>query len=195
MTAPSRASAPYKKTPFEWTSDLKLVEHRDPDGIDWEPAFDVDKLIGVVARVLALSLDVADVAEVEELGPLEAARSLVHAPPTWMTSYQPEWWQLIRLDGEVAGFVLPVTYDDRRGRLGTIFHMGVVPERRGRGLSRVLLRFTVDTLMSAGVERIFCDTAANNAPMIQAFMAEGWTRLADRDAPRPHHFVRDPNGR
>lgn len=191
MSAATVGGATYKKTPFEWTRNLSLVEHRDVDHVSFHCANDVDALIAVVARVFEVSLDVADVATVDELGPGEAARRLVHAPPTWQTSYESEWWQLVYVGDEVAGFVLPVTYDETNASVGTIFHMGVLPNYRGRGLSRVLLRCSVETLVGAGVERIFCDTAANNTPMIRAFEAERWTRLPDRDVPMPHHFVRD----
>jgi ribosomal protein S18 acetylase RimI-like enzyme len=172
---------------------MTLVDHRDDDHVSLQCANDVDILIAVVARVFEMTLDRADVAAVEELGSTEAARRLVHAPAAWKTSHESEWWQLVYVEDKVAGFVLPVTYDESHGSVGTIFHMGVLPDFRGRGLSRVLLRYTVHTLMRAGVERIFCDTAANNAPMIRAFEAEGWTRLADRDVPVPHHFMRVPD--
>jgi ribosomal protein S18 acetylase RimI-like enzyme len=183
--------ATYTKTPFEWTADLRLVDYRDSNEVGMRPASDTDVLIATVAGMFEGSLDAADVAAAEELGPTEAARRLVHAPATWHTSYQAEWWQLVFVEDAVAGFVLPVTYDESDGRVGTIFHMGVLANYRGRGLSRVLLRYTVRTLIDAGVERIFCDTAASNTPMIRAFENEKWTRLAEREVPMPHHFVRD----
>lgn len=194
MTDATNGDATYQKTPFEWTNTLTLVEYRDSDHVSLHSVSDVDALIAVVARVFEDTVDRADVATVEELGSTEAARRLVNAPPLWRTSYEPEWWQVLHVDDEVAGFILPVTYDESDGRIGTIFHVGVLPAYRGQGLSRVLLRHTVHTLMGAGVERIFCDTAANNTPMIRSFEAEGWTRLADRVVPMPHHFVRDRDG-
>lgn len=71
------------------------------------------------------------------------------------------------VDGQPAGFVLPVTYDGcSRDGLdeATIYHMGVAPAHRGTGLGRLLLRRTTRVLVDHGVWRIFCDTPANNAP-------------------------------
>jgi ribosomal protein S18 acetylase RimI-like enzyme len=88
---------------------------------------------------------------------------------------------LLRVRGEAAAFVLPVTYDNC-GRdawdEATIFHMGVLPGHRGRGLGRALLRQATRTLLAHGVWRISCDSAANNAPMIHLFESEQWLRPA-----------------
>jgi ribosomal protein S18 acetylase RimI-like enzyme len=93
---------------------------------------------------------------------------------------------VITLDGIDAGFVLPVIYDDcARDGLdeATIYHLGVAPEQRGRGLGRMLLRRATQTLLAHGVWRIFCDTGINNAPMIHLFQREGWSRLPARKKP------------
>ena len=63
----------------------------------------------------------------------------------------------------------------------TIFHMGVLPEYRGRGFGRALLRRA--TRVAHGVWRIYCDTAADNLPMIRLFASEGWQRLPPHERP------------
>ena len=88
--------------------------------------------------------------------------------------------------GSGAGFVLPVIYEGcaRDGRdEATIYHMGVVPEHRGLGLGRLLLRRATRILVDHGVWRIYCDTPADNAPMIHLFEAEGWQRLPAHERP------------
>jgi ribosomal protein S18 acetylase RimI-like enzyme len=85
-----------------------------------------------------------------------------------------------------AGFVLPVTFDgcEREGLdEATIYHMGVAPDYRGRGLARLLLRKATQILVDHGVWRIHCDAAAANAPMIHAFESEGWQRLPAAERP------------
>ncbi len=58
----------------------------------------------------------------------------------------------------------------------TLYHVGVVPEHRGRGMGSLLLGRATDTLLAHGVWRISCDTAAENGAMIHLFEQHGWTR-------------------
>lgn len=66
---------------------------------------------------------------------------------------------------------------------GTIFHVGVLPEQRGRGHGHELLAQATRTLLAVGVWRIFCDTAANNAPMIAAFRRAGYVEREPWERP------------
>jgi ribosomal protein S18 acetylase RimI-like enzyme len=181
----------YRKVPFEWTVDQVLSDRKDPTGIAWISSEIDDRFVDVVARSLAASLDTSDIASVRSMGSVNAARTLLESAPKWRCSREPDWWQLICFGGEPAGFVLPVTYDVmvQSGQPeGTIFHTGVAPEFRGRGLGRLLLRQAVRTLMNGDVRRIFCDTDATNAPMIHLFESEGWGRLPTREVPLPVGF-------
>ena len=117
---------------------------------------------------------------------LDTEPQLLEAPPAWGMSHQRQWWALLSLHGKAAGFVLPVTYDDTAHDgldEGTIFHLGVAPDQRGRGLGRLLLGRATRTLEAHGVWRIYCDTATDNAPMIRLFAAAGWTRLSPHEQP------------
>jgi ribosomal protein S18 acetylase RimI-like enzyme len=176
----------YWKIPFEWRPGQAPMTDDEPDGMSWAAMEDDERTVTIVAAVLAASPDASDVAAVAALGPRDAARQLLEAPPAWAMSHRREWWARLSLHGEAAGFVLPVTYDDtaQDGRdEGTIFHLGVAPEQRGQGLGRLLLRRATRTLAGHGVWRIYCDTAADNAPMIRLFASEGWTRLAPHEQP------------
>jgi ribosomal protein S18 acetylase RimI-like enzyme len=174
------------KVPFEWGRRQVLVDGEEPEGVSWLAAEDDERLLGVVAGVLAASSDASDVAAVGAAGAGNAARRLLEAPPISGFSREVGWWTLLAFHGEAAAFVLPVTYDNctRHGLdEATIFHMGVLPEHRGRGLGRALLRQATRTLVTHGVWRISCDTAANNAPMIHLFASEGWHLLAPHERP------------
>lgn len=179
----------YKKVPFEWTNANTLSLTADPEGAAWTGVGSLGELIDVVSQVLAASRDYADSLAVAKFGARDAAQRLLQSPGEWRCSYDDDWWKILTLNGEAAGFVLPVAYDELNGSLGTIFHTGVVPRFRGLGLSRLLLRQTVTTLSSARVRRIFCDTDASNEPMIRSFTSEGWTRLPDREVPVPIGFA------
>jgi GNAT superfamily N-acetyltransferase len=181
--------ATYWKIPFVWERGQALVEGDEPDGVWWTDGDDDARLLGVVAGVLAASPDASDVAAVAEAGAVSAARRLLEAPPSWGLRRALGWWTVLNVGGEAAGFVFPVTYDGcARDGLdeATIFHMGVLPHHRGRGLGGALLRRATRTLVSHGVWRIFCDTAANNAPMIRVFESQGWHRLPPHERPVGH---------
>jgi ribosomal protein S18 acetylase RimI-like enzyme len=179
----------YWKVPFEWDGGRSLTEKNAPDGVSWTTAEDDERLLGIVAQVLAASPDASDVAAVADRGAADAARHLLEAPPIWGMSRRPGWWTLLSIAGEPVGFVLPVTYDNsrRNGRdEATIFHMGVLPPFRGRGIGRALLRRATGTLLDHGVWRIYCDTAADNGPMIELFESERWHRLEAHQRPVSH---------
>lgn len=173
----------YAKVPFEWTSANTRSLTPVPEGASWENAQSLDELVDVVSQTLGASRDYADAMAVAKFGARNAAQHLIHSPREWGCSYEDDWWKILTFNDEAAGFELPVTYDEENGSLGTIFHTGVVPKFRGLGLSRVLLRLTVTTLMAVGVQRIYCDTDASNEPMIRSFTSEGWTRLPVREVP------------
>lgn len=147
-----------------------------------------------LGQVMASSPDASDAHAVQQMGPRGAALDLLGAVHPYF-EFSADWWQ--RADderGEPVGFVLPVAFADpartRDGlREGTIFYLGVLPSQRGKGHGGVLLAQATRTLCAAGVWRIFCDTAANNAPMIAAFRAaryverEPWERPISWPAP------------
>lgn len=136
-------------------------------------------LLTTVAAVLADSPDPLDRAAVGDLGSVGAAERLLACVPEWPICAPDQWWECCLLAGEPVGFVLPVVFDGTRrdGRdEGTIFHVGVVPPYRGRGIGRMLLRRATEQLIEHGVWRIVADTAVENAPMIRLFESEGWRR-------------------
>jgi GNAT superfamily N-acetyltransferase len=152
--------------------------------VTWQPADGFPDLPQLVGAVLATSVDASDIAAVETSGPEGAAKRVLSPPAGY--SYRAEWWQLLVYDDTAAGFVLPVTFDGcARDGLdeATIYHMGIAPRYRGRGLARRLLRKATQTLVDHGIWRIHCDTAAANAPMIHVFESEGWTRLPEVQEP------------
>ncbi len=174
----------YWRVPFEWAGDREARRDPEPPCVAWRAATDVPDLTRLVSAVLANSVDASDIAAVEALGPRSAAERVLSPPDGF--SYLPEWWQVLRYGDSAAGFVLPVTFDgcDRDGLdEATIYHMGIAPAYRGQGLARLLLRKATVTLTDHGVWRIYCDTAAVNAPMIHLFESEGWTRLPAEQRP------------
>jgi len=138
-------------------------------------------LIGLLTRSIEGSVDPREAAATLASGSRTVAAAMVQdarAGPGYQG--QRNWWSIIDWDGVPSGLVLPVIFTGcaRHGLdEGTIYHIGVVPERRGRGLGRLLLGRGTDVLLHHGVWRIMADTAAENAPMIHLFERQGWTRL------------------
>jgi GNAT superfamily N-acetyltransferase len=190
---PTEPPRTYWRVPFEWPGDRRVRRVPDSPLVTWQGAAECPDLAQLVGTVLANSVDASDQAAVEALGPEGAAKRILSPPQGF--SYRQEWWQLLMYGDVAAGFVLPVIFDGcARDGLdeATIYHMGVVPSYRGRGLARLLLRKATHTLVDHGVWRIHCDTAAANAPMIHLFESEGWTRLPAEQ--QPVSAPADPSG-
>lgn len=176
----------YWKIPFEWDVSLPSRSDSLPSDWEWLDGRTSPEPIRLVAEVLASSPGPEDRQAVEHLGADEAARRILALAPGF--SYLPGRWQLLAVRGQALGFVLPVTYDgcSREGLdEATIYHMGVAPEHRRRGIGRLLLRRATRILLGHGVWRIYCDTPVNDDPMIHLFENEGWTRLPAHERPIP----------
>jgi ribosomal protein S18 acetylase RimI-like enzyme len=179
MTA---SGSTYLRIPFELLGNSAVTELSLPPETTIRVAEDDDELIGLMARAFEISLDPRDRQLVEHHGARAVAAAMVR-DATDGTAYQCErvWWSLVDWAGAPAGFVLPVVFtgcarDDVDE--GTIYHIGVLPEFRGRGLGRILLKNCSNTLLRHGVWQISSDTAAENRPMIRLFELQGWTRHA-----------------
>ena len=181
-------SIPYDKVPFQWTEANTLREASPTPGLGWRRALDDPRFVQLVSDVLASSNDPADAAGVTAVGALEAAQRLIDAPSAWGCSFDPAWWELLTMNDEPAGFIMPATFY-ASPTTGTIFHMGVAASFRGRGLSGPLLDRVVTTLARSGVAHIYCDTGRDNVPMIRSFESRGWTRLPAITVARHLAFV------
>jgi ribosomal protein S18 acetylase RimI-like enzyme len=174
----------YWKVPFELEGTRSDLPDNENLGVGWRTAIGSRTLEQLVGSCLAASVDARDATSVEQLGPIGAARLVL--ADTEGFSHDPSWWEMVTIESEEVGFVLPALYDGcARDGLdeATIFHIGVLPAFRGRGLARVLLRRATRTLLDHGVWRIYCDTAADNASMIHLFEADGWKRLPPHERP------------
>jgi ribosomal protein S18 acetylase RimI-like enzyme len=192
MSSESGPNLTYRKVPFEWTAEHVIIDRELKAGISWITSDADERFVDVVAKCLAASLDTSDSVAVQSMGSITAARTLLDSAPKWQVSREADWWRLLLYQDVIVGFVLPVTFDVmvRAGvPQGTIFHIGVTPDSRGRGFGRILLREAVRILMGSGVRRIFCDTDETNAPMIHLFESEGWGRLPIREVPLPLGFT------
>jgi ribosomal protein S18 acetylase RimI-like enzyme len=112
---------------------------------------------------------------IEEHGVLGAARAdfldyrgLEHLP---------DWWELaFTEDGALAGVILAASNPSS----AVIAYVGVVPEQRGRGLARRLVRRGTEQLLASGFETIGGDCDRDNVAMVKAFEGAGFAHVARR---------------
>jgi GNAT superfamily N-acetyltransferase len=95
-------------------------------------------------------------------------------------AYHPETWVIAYQDNKPVGLVFPQRYDDKPEE-GSLFMIGVVPEFRGKGLSKILHAKGLELLASVGVKEYVGSTDVKNEPMIRTFASNGCRLYAVRD--------------
>ena len=96
--------------------------------------------------------------------------------PTWLLAFDGA--------GEVAGYMALGTFDEPTR--GTIIHIGVVPEFRGRRYIDELLRACNEAALGRGFDRVLSDVDVENGPMLAAMERAG--HLASATAWHVHHY-------
>ena len=88
-----------------------------------------------------------------------------------------------RASGEFVGFcaTAPNRADGTIGPTGTIWTIGVRPDRQGRGLGRQLLRWGVARLRSIGVREIDLSVNGRNEWALHLYEDEGFVRTQTRE--------------
>jgi ribosomal protein S18 acetylase RimI-like enzyme len=95
----------------------------------------------------------------------------------------PEWWELAYTDdGALAGVIMTA----RNPSSAVIAYVGVVPEQRGRGFGRELVRRGTEQLLASGADEIRGDCDLDNVGMVKAFERAGFEQYARR---RSYHRV------
>ena len=140
-----------------------------------------EEFVGAIERISESTLDEHIRDDRERLGSEQAARGFFDDARKMV--HEPSWWRLAydAPDGELVGLVMPA----EAPAFLTVFYVGVVPEKRGRGYVDDLLSAGTTTLLAAqaqgGNEKpLRADTDVANAPMADAFERAGWARFAQR---------------
>jgi RimJ/RimL family protein N-acetyltransferase len=112
---------------------------------------------------------------IEERGRQEAARA--DFLDYQKLEHRPEWWELAYTeDGGLAGVIMAA----RNPSTAVIGYVGVVPERRGRGLATQLVQRGTEQLHVSGAAAIGGDCDRDNVGMVKAFERAGYERFARR---------------
>lgn len=88
------------------------------------------------------------------------------------STFAAERWILLSDEIGEIGVVLPQVYS-HAPRSGTLFYVGVMPNRRGEGLGREIHQFGLQRLLGMGVLDYRGSTDAMNVPMLAIFKANG----------------------
>jgi GNAT superfamily N-acetyltransferase len=128
--------------------------------------------VPVMARCLDRTLDRTDRAMVARHGPGEWVTTFLarHALPV-----DEESWLLATSRGSVVGFVALARRD---GNVGTIAHIGVVPEARGRGYGRQLVSGALRAARAREMRGVVALVDVDNTPMMAAMLAAGASATA-----------------
>lgn len=89
-------------------------------------------------------------------------------------AFESRRWRIAELEGRPVGVILPQIFPDLR-TVGTLFHIGILPEFRGRGLGRILHAKGLE-LLSDEVDSYVGSTHVLNTPMIRIFERNGCER-------------------
>lgn len=90
-------------------------------------------------------------------------------------AYDPSSWYAVTDSLGDLGVVLPQVFADRPEE-GTLFYIGIHPERRGQGFGRQLHRWGLAELVARGATRYVGSTDLRNAPMLAVFASNGVKR-------------------
>ena len=154
-----------EKAGFTWTDPGRDLP---PTTLRYRSLAEVGRTEYAEAMAAAIpgTLDRNDRFYVEKCGPAGWGRQMVEfAEPG-----DEAGWLLADDENGRAGYVAVGAFDEG---LGTIVHIGVVPDRRGRGYVDDLLRAAARAARSLGYGRMLSDVDTLNAPMLAAMERNG----------------------
>ena len=83
-------------------------------------------------------------------------------------------------DDRPAGYCWTVMVPSEKGHRGTIGMIGVVPDYRGKGVSRHVLHAGMRYLHSIGISEVGLEVDGNNAPAIRLYTSTGFKKIGER---------------
>jgi ribosomal protein S18 acetylase RimI-like enzyme len=156
-----------EKAGFVWTDDGG--DQPEPERLAFRPIADVgpDAFASAMGAVIRGTLDRNDRWYLDACGPEGWGREMVGALDAgdedgWLLASEP--------DGTLAGYVAVGGFEPH---VGTIVHVGVAPDRRGRGHIDELLRAANLAARRLGYRSMLSDVDTENGPMLAAMERNG----------------------
>jgi len=159
-----------EKEGFVWTDDGSALSEPQRLRFTSLPAVGRPAYAAAMGQAIPGTLDRNDRFYLEACGPEGWGTEMVgSAEPGdesgWLLAHEP--------DGKLAGYVAVGRFE---ADVGTIVHIGVVPERRGRGHVNELLEAANRGARELGYRSMLSDVDTENAPMLAAMERNGHHR-------------------
>ena len=85
--------------------------------------------------------------------------------------------------GNLSGFIACFVENKDDSNYGEITGIGVLPQRRRRGIATALIQCAVEYFIDAGVDEVYCEVFTENTPSKMLIMAYGFSEVGRREIP------------
>lgn len=85
--------------------------------------------------------------------------------------------------GNMSGFIACFVEEEEEGIYGEITGIGVLPQRRRKGVATALIQKAVEYFIDAGVEEVYCEVYEQNEPSKQLITSYGFVEVGRRAIP------------
>ncbi len=83
----------------------------------------------------------------------------------------------------LVGFIACFIERDDESIYGEITGIGVLPNRRRRGVATALIRIASEYFIDAGIEEVYCEVFEENTPSLMLIQAYGFVEVGRRNVP------------
>jgi ribosomal protein S18 acetylase RimI-like enzyme len=152
---------------LDWTmqSPIELIRFTD---------IGKDSFIQLIGAATRDTLDRAQRSDYERLGEARWMDYYYHL--LLMIDRNQVLWTVALVNGKPAGFVIPQMVAPQTGAIN---YIGVLPEYRGRGLSRELLKCGTANLLESGANSVIADIDMENHPMAASLPKVGYRKASE----------------
>ena len=134
-----------------------------------------DSFVDAIAATYQGTRDSWITREIEERGVRGAAEADFR--DSQGMEHEPDWWELAyTVDGALAGVIMAA----KNPTTAVIAYVGVVPDQRGRGLARELVRRGTERLLDRGPRRFAATATATTSAWSKRSSRSGYERFARR---------------
>jgi ribosomal protein S18 acetylase RimI-like enzyme len=85
--------------------------------------------------------------------------------------------------GNLSGFIACFVEKGEEGIYGEITGIGVIPQRRRKGVATALIQKAVEYFIDAGVEEVYCEVYEENTPSKSLITSYGFEEVGRREIP------------
>lgn len=128
-----------------------------------------DEFVSLFEQVTKDNLDKDVLYDVEMFGVYEASKKMYDSLKE--TNFEADLWLYGLVDDQIVGFVIITRNDVDTAGIG---YIGVLPQYRGNGYAKELLKMAIDVSYQKDVKELVDDTDVENVPMLNALLDVGF---------------------